>query len=595
MKYKNDKVSRTRVETQINTLLGKYANRAQYLSDSNKISQLPAGFYFRILFSNQFYVYSIEITPEKRIIINQSSTLPADMDPNFLQLFDQTEPEVIAHPSYETLKMQARLATLYFDQNPHDSQKEVEAMSMNSHQQLDMLDDSVESKTPDCDRGNSPGATQPPTQNETPFSRSFPDGILSDHAYQSMKFELRTKTDEVKLTINVGSYNLMNQGHSKQATRGRFANNPYDLDESNEAYQSRKLKQIDHLIGRVSDQNTPEDIIFLQEIDFLVPLHHKNLEEEKVEIYRTLKTRLKNRLMSAEYDLETGYGFIQNPNAPGSVSQQSLAIIYNKKKFKLQHTQGVFKTTIDASKQQYRGLEAKLTLTTAEALSLTVIATNLHLAFGHHNYSQAIQDYEAQYHLQNTLVILGGDTNNPQQNSLPSALGNPHEATTFAISETDNQRFTTQHDQEQLKSYDRFFVVAPVNYYVSATTNHEHSMQIKIDPTGTPVFTRSNDKRPRNTLFGKSYQQPEAIILDRMHKINEHQKKLHQLKNIDPQDSEVTKLETRIKQLKNVNFNMACFIWSEDAAEVELKKLATQISPPYVEEEERILDHFMKP
>ena len=120
----------------------------------------------------------------------------------------------------------------------------------------------------------------------------------------------------------------MNQGHSKSSHCGRFRQQPMILIDQMKHIKTRNWnKSIIWLVG-VWSKHSQKGVFLRNRLSS--PSSSKIWKRKRQKYTELWKQDWRIGLMSAEYDLRAGYGFIQNPNAPGSVSQQSLAIIYNK-------------------------------------------------------------------------------------------------------------------------------------------------------------------------------------------------------------------------------------------------------------------------
>lgn len=108
----------------------------------------------------------------------------------------------------------------------------------------------------------------------------------SDHTYQKATVESYSDTGQ-PLLLRGMSWNMLNLCHSKENTKYKAANNPFNLDELAVGYEKRKKTQINFLNKQVKSKTL--DFIVLQEVDiftgkdlpsfvsdFLIQLHDEN-------------------------------------------------------------------------------------------------------------------------------------------------------------------------------------------------------------------------------------------------------------------------------------------------------------------------------
>jgi hypothetical protein len=302
--------------------------------------------------------------------------------------------------------------------------------------------------------------------------------VLSDHAYQSRSFRAVNPKNNIQTELTIGSWNIQDKCRSKQTQGGFYANNPYDIDEDPISFDIRKRAQMQKIVENIK-QPGGDDVIFLQEIDFLTDKTHKKLKNELIDI---LKQNGYQLILS---DIPTTMGY----------SQQPLAILYNKTKLKPVRgsNKGVFPSPATAQGiQKYRGFETSFTLYNNP--STTIAVTNLHLLYAH-DYKSEIEDYQIEKQREGVFSIMGGDTNNIQGLNLNSALVNWHRATNISSDPNTNQ-LTTKHTDPTLpsnaryqKAYDCFFGVPPTGCYLESQLT-SRSEEVHIDQkTKQAIFT----------------------------------------------------------------------------------------------------------
>ncbi|KTD52843.1 hypothetical protein [Legionella quateirensis] len=298
--------------------------------------------------------------------------------------------------------------------------------------------------------------------------------VLSDHAYQSTEFlSINPEDNSVQIKLHVGTWNIQDKCFSKaNHVTQAYANNPYDADETQANYAMRKRAQFNKIEANIA--NGGDDIVFLQEVDFL--FGKQNLE---------LKNEFQQMLKRHGYELV----FTQRPSDPNH-TQQPMAMIYNRNKLQLDSSKGVFPAPPDAhGKQKYRGYETTFTL--KDGSNRKVVATNLHLLYGH-DYKNEIEDYQRTMEQKGVLSIMGGDTNNVQNSNLNTALGDWSVSTNIARDPQTNQLTTAHSDpgkpgQRIQKAYDRFFGVPSAGNYLK-TQPTQRSEQVVLNSSGEAEF-----------------------------------------------------------------------------------------------------------
>lgn len=335
--------------------------------------------------------------------------------------------------------------------------------------------------------------------------------VLSDHAYQSIQFQvIDPKTTTEKTTLCVGSWNLLNKGHSKQSNfnfkkdpEKAYTNNPYNIDESEYNYIKRKQQEIKLIEEKIQ---AGDDIVFLQEIDFLL-----TWPKDTSPTIMGLKKEFE--LMLSKH----GYGLILTTPP----QQQPLATIYNKNKLDLDSEDRVFLSKT----KQYRGYESTFTL---KSTGQKVVATNLHLLYGE-DYKKQIEDYQKDKEAEDVFCIMGGDTNNVQDLNLNTGLSKKTAATNFSMDEDniengkeekvdDKNKLTLAHkdpdnpEKLHVKSYDQFFVVPPKAHYVRATPTDRCTEVILENDAAKFIPLTAEHRRSKTTRVGERWRRNIHII-----------------------------------------------------------------------------------
>lgn len=297
--------------------------------------------------------------------------------------------------------------------------------------------------------------------------------VLSDHAYQSIHIETINFHTGAEIKLNVGSWNMQDQCFSKAShVIQQFANNPYDADETQENYDMRKRAQFCKIEKNIGEDG--DDIVLLQEIDFLLVEKHAHLKTDFISMLH-----------------EHGYELVLTERPTDfHFTQQPMALIFNTGKLHLLQNTPLFPTPPDArGRQKYRGYESVFTDIRSQQI---VVAANLHLPYDL-DYTSEIQAYQGHAVLQGVLSIMGGDTNSIPNPSLETSLGDAGIATNFSR-DPDTNQLTTQetipgHPEVVIpKAYDRFFGAAPPT--CSLTTKiTSRSEQVSINADGNAVFS----------------------------------------------------------------------------------------------------------
>lgn len=300
--------------------------------------------------------------------------------------------------------------------------------------------------------------------------------VLSDHAYQSALITTTNLQTKVELRLSVGSWNLLDRGFSKIThTRQEFSNNPFDADETLENYEKRKRTQFNKIEQNIRKhpEEDGDDIVFLQEVDFLLAGKHPALAK-----------LFKDMLDTYDFGL-----VVTEPSKAPFYAQQPMALIYNKKRLLLHDEgQGVFPAPADIRGAiKYRGYES---IFTEQESNQQIVLTNIHLLYGH-DYSLEMQRYRMVKEIDGFLNIIGGDTNGTQRLGLATLLGDEDIATNFSkdpftgaltteqIDPTDPQRYIP-------KAYDRLFGIPPLTCSLAAHPTSRRE-QVSISITGKAV------------------------------------------------------------------------------------------------------------
>lgn len=268
-------------------------------------------------------------------------------------------------------------------------------------------------------------------------------GATSDHAWRSIAVDYREASlHQSTLTLQGATWNMQKWCISKKDAENRangqyeaHANNPMDISETPAEYFDRKRKQIEELKAII--QKGP-DFIFLQEADWVT----------KTNGNPSLFSEYKKMLDTLGWDLV---------RTPDDNKHQLLVTLYDKRKLAPIQSQGCF----PSAGGFLRGYES---IFQDNRTGQNVSLVNLHLEYGK-DYREKMLAFQCNHVEQDLFCIMGGDTNNVQNMSLSTMIGDWHAATN--ISQNDNGGLTTQHDLKQVvvpgqqpvqKMYDGFFV-----------------------------------------------------------------------------------------------------------------------------------------
>lgn len=366
--------------------------------------------------------------------------------------------------------------------------------------------------------------------------------VLSDHAYQSRSFVALTDKGSLipELSLNIGSWNIQDQCRSQATQGGLYANNPYNLDENFIGFANRKLKQIKKILEMIQFPNDRDDIILLQEIDFLT---NRNCSH--------LKDNFEERLKNYGYELILS----DRSNKSSGHTQQPMAIIYNKHKLTLVSgsQKGVFPSPPDARGiKKYRGFEATFRFKNPQSTEITI--TNLHLLYGH-DYRTEIETYQKDKEQQGRFSIMGGDTNNVQNVQLNTALGHWNRATNFACDPITGELTTLHHNPNNLnttvhKSYDCFFGVPPSGCYLKSQLTQRSEYVCIEEKKALFALVAEKDCRMSRSRVGERWRRGKDIV-------HELEQQYLQSNTSAEKDQILEKLDS-VVQLKKLNAK-TCF------------------------------------
>lgn len=317
----------------------------------------------------------------------------------------------------------------------------------------------------------------------------------SDHAYQSIHIDVMDPKRHASIySVSTGTWNLQDRCHSKESHVSKaFHNNPFDYDEPPDFFFARKMAQITRLEEKIREGG--DDIVFLQEIDFLIISSRQNQV-----LYNEFCVMLARH----------GYNFVLTARPqPGMPSQQPLATIYNARRLELLidagcASRGVFETHAN-SKAQFRGMETTFRILDAGPLfNKMLVATNLHLRFDV-DYRAYIDAYQRYMQAKDVLHVMGGDTNNVQNERIINAIGDQSFATNFTHTEETLPKLTIIHQNFVKKAYDNFFMVPFKQYYATARFSSQRSELVEIDHRGFAVFKPNLSTYVATTRVGERW------------------------------------------------------------------------------------------
>lgn len=204
-------------------------------------------------------------------------------------------------------------------------------------------------------------------------------GFTSDHAYQIAKVESET-ADKKEISLTGMTWDLMNRGHS--AVVSGVSNNPFDLDETDKAYDLRKKKQLKFLAKKI--QKVQMDFVFLQEVDIFTHVPMPNIVRSFLEMLKEMGWRVVHS--DREDNLEI-----------------PLLTLYDARKLHFVKKRPMFKSKSD----KFCGLEAEFQHI---ATGATTCLTNMYLDV-ETDHNDEIYHYQESQIANNKFTIIGGDTN----------------------------------------------------------------------------------------------------------------------------------------------------------------------------------------
>ncbi len=353
---------------------------------------------------------------------------------------------------------------------------------------------------------------------------------LSDHAYQSKKFcDVSEAPGQAKQSfeLNVASYNLQNLCFSKSGDKSH-ANSPFpDYDESTEEYKKRKKSQIDQIVEKLK---IGEDILCLQEVDFLIPSRPKS--KTKVKLSEYLCSELS----------KIGYAIELTPKGADGSANQKMAIIYNSKRFDVVQAsqKGVLPFT-SGTNTQNRGFEVTFQ---DKKTQKNVIITNLHLIYDH-NYHPELENYQKSK--KGTMHVMFGDCNNVQGEFLKTAIGDWNSATNVSLNK--QGQLTTEHKKEGghvwHKAFDLSFASPSTGCYVTASPN-PWSEQFKADEHGKinlQAIDLSQTSRISRSRVGEHWRRGTDIVYELLSKYQDSSTSAQDKQKISKEILDVVKLK----------------------------------------------------
>ncbi len=262
----------------------------------------------------------------------------------------------------------------------------------------------------------------------------------SDHTQQSITAILNDQEGFSHCSVSGMTWNTLNFGHSIENSSHGYSNNPFNIEESFDAYTKRKTVQMEVLLDTI--KNGELDFIFLQEAKFF---SDDNLSQEVAQFKNSL--------------VELGWDF--------SVTQQEdnskhLLTLWNANTLKIEGSENIL---LDSHDDKFTGYNLNfIHIDSSQKISLV----NLHLDYTK-DYSQEILDFQYKQINNGIFTVMGGDTNHLQGFEQIGLLGHPGFAShisgqgdykfdldgscTFELSTT-----LTINGDDFVRRYDGFFV-----------------------------------------------------------------------------------------------------------------------------------------
>ena len=217
-------------------------------------------------------------------------------------------------------------------------------------------------------------------------------------------------------------------------------------------------------------------------------------------------------LPAVALSLTYGYNIVITPRTTDGVANQKMATIYNAHRFQVNGTpKGVLQTEISTTFTQNRGFEVEFIDKYNQNKPL--VTTNLHLAYGQ-DYRDRIYEYQQEKCRQRKFCVLGGDTNNVQNENLKTAIGSWEHATNFSRDPTTGE-LTIEHIGSGFrakKAYDRFFAgPSSPNTYVR-TQATDRNQKVSIERSGRISFSACTIQRASRSMPGEPWRRGVDIL-----------------------------------------------------------------------------------
>lgn len=344
-----------------------------------------------------------------------------------------------------------------------------------------------------------------------PFMDSF-NGYTSDHAERTVKVNfISALSQQVDLSANVLTWNMMNKCYSKNPNNPKsYSNNPLNQAEDASQYLMRKRLQFGQFMQRIEESKVlgqPLDFLMLQEIDFLE--NPRNFDDAATQQAKVdLKKEFLAMLTNAGYDMVMRFG---------NTKRKALAVVFRKDAWIYSLNAGR-KDVLDAS-----GKSCGMEVNFLHRQSWKKCAiTPVHLDFNH-DYRQDIEVYQKQQVAQGRYMIMGGDTNHPQNyesesmiinfSQYPSNIDGIEDTQTGVYRPTDQQ--IASGGKSFLKCYDGFFVSPCQESYAHIVETQGSYFEIQSDGT-VSVRALPDDRAHVNhtSLVGRAWKPTRYILRD---------------------------------------------------------------------------------